>query len=281
MPKRFVYFLGTLFGLMSYHLGVRRKVVDANLDIAFGNSMSIEERQKLTKKVFINIGRMFFEVLMLNFIKQEELAEHISIEGLDELQKALDENKGVVIAGAHYGNWELLSAGISTFGTPITGYAGLQKNQLFDDAINKVRGKFGMKMINKSRSAPAQMLKALKNNGILGILGDLNVPRESLFVDFFGVKAAMGTGLATFTLLKKCPLLFIWIEPIAPLKHKGHIIRINYELSGNKDLDRQKISQLITSTLEDKIREKPEYYFWVNRRWKTRPPNEKDIDYYP
>jgi KDO2-lipid IV(A) lauroyltransferase len=278
-PQPVIVFLGRWFGLFIYYLGVRRSVVTTNLKIAFGKILSHQELKKLMKKIYANAGSIFFEILLMKFIPKEELDRYIQIDGLDILDQALEEGRGVVLFGGHFDHWELLSAGIAATGRPIYGYAGAQKNSQIDNNLNEIRHKFGLTTISKSKTATRQMLRVLWDKKILGILGDLNVPHNNLFVDFFDKKAVFGIGAPTFTVMKKTPLLFIWTTREGALKHKGHIIRLNYSLSGDQTKDVQEVAQIISYQLETIIKKHPDQYFWFNQRWKTRPPDDQERIY--
>ncbi len=279
-PKPIISFYGNVFGLLLYYFGVRRKVVGINLEIAFGKELNKRQLKQLAKENYKNISRIMFEFLLMRFIPPDDLGKYIEIEGLNILKDALKEGKGAVVAGNHFGHWELMAAGISKFLEPLHIYSGQQKNTLFDNAINDIRRKFGTVTISKSKKSAFKMMKALRNNHPLGMAGDLNVPHDNLFVDFFGKKAVVGQGLATFTLKRKAPLIFIWVVRTGPLKHRGYIKRIYYQTTPDTQTDIQNIAQLISSELEKRIRENPDQYYWINRRWKTRPPEEKDVSIY-
>ncbi|MCP4751550.1 MAG: hypothetical protein GY866_11700 [Proteobacteria bacterium] len=274
LPKAWVPRLGIGFGLFMYYLGVRKSVVMKNLEIAFGEELSLAERKTLRKKTCKNIGCTFFELLLMNFITPESLGNYIEIEGLDILKEAVGEGKGVILAGNHFDHWELMSAGICTLGLPSYIYTGQQSDSMFDEAINRIRRRFGATTISKSKAATIEMMRILKKNNILGLAGDLNVPSDRMFVDFFGVKASIGQGLSSLALARKAPLLFVWCTRKGPLKHQGHIVRLKYTISGNRDEDANNLAQLVSAELEKVIRRHPEQYWWFNRRWKTRPPGE-------
>ena len=280
IPLLWVYKVGIGFGLFCYHMGIRKSVVDKNLEIAFGDSLSLDERQILCKKTFKSIGAVMFEVLLMRFISKDRIGDFIQLEGVELLKEALSENKGVIMVGSHFGNWELLSAAISTFGAPIHGYAGMQKNPLFDEDLNQIRQKFGTVTISKSKTATLEMMKSLKEGKVLGIVGDLNVPNRNLFIPFFGKPAAIGTGFSTFAAKRKTPILFIYNTRQAPLKYKGCIKRIYFESTGTLEQDIIAITELYIKELEKIIKQYPDHYFWVNRRWKTRPKDEIGEDIY-
>ncbi|MDT8445260.1 MAG: hypothetical protein RRB13_00020 [bacterium] len=265
---------GRALGGWLWRRGLRRKVVDRNLELAFGDQMNAEELEALSLACYRNMTSHIFEFLKLASWPPELLDQLIELEGVEALQAGIDEGQGVVIAGAHFGHWELLSAGISHLVYPVAAYAGKQTNELVDHRINQIRTRFGMKAISKSPRSNREMLQIIKDQGVLGLLGDLNVPHQFLFVDFFGLKAAAGPGLGRFVVKAKCPLFYIWITREGPAKHKGHIRRLDYELTGDTVADTARIAQLYFDQLEEKIRLHPDHYFWFNRRFKTRPPEE-------
>jgi len=276
LPKSCLPAFGRGFGTFLHLVGLRKNVVTTNLQIAFGASKSSEEIAALCRLTYRNIGSNMFEFFMLERVSPEELGNYVTLEGAEILEAALTEGKGVVMAGGHFGHWELLSAALNRFVRPFYGYAGKQDNPLFDEWINEIRAKFGMKTISKSKGATREMLKVLKNNEVLGILGDLNVPNRNLFVEFFGLQAAVGEGLATFVVKGKRPLLFNWIHRLGPLTHHAVIERLDYQLTGDDAADVARVAQLIMTRLQHNIEAFPDHYFWFNRRFKTRPLAEKE-----
>ncbi|MBU3918226.1 hypothetical protein KKA14_22065 [bacterium] len=279
-PNRIVPKLASGFGLLLYYLRVRRKVVSKNLSIAFSDELSEVELKKICKNTYKNVGESVFELLLMRYLSPEKINEFITIEGMNILESAVKLGRGVVIAGNHFGNFELLAAGISSLGVPIHLFTGEQKNTRIDTAVNEIRQKFGSITISKSKTAAFEMMKVLRNKKVLGLAGDLNVPHDNLFIDFFSKKAVVGQGLAMYTLKCKTPLIFTWCVREGPLKHRGYIKRLDYQITGNNQVDMLNISQMISSQLEEIIRKYPDQYFWLNRRWKTRPPEEKGMPVY-
>lgn len=279
LPRKFIAFLAVCFGLFLYYSGARKKVIDTNLEIAFGNTLDSKALKTIRKKTCINAAIVAFEFIYLKHLKLNQLTDYIELSGLELLDEALLEGKGVIIAGNHFGNWELISGAISHLGRPMHMFTGMQKNLLIDNAINDIRRKFGTVTIPKAKSAAFDMMRALKNNNPLGMAGDLNVPHDNLFVNFFGKKAVVGQGLATFAIKRKAPLLFIWSVRESPFKYKGYLKRIHYKITGDQQQDQERLAQSISDELEDKIRQYPDQYFWFNRRWKTRPADDPDHVY--
>lgn len=280
LPKSFLHPIGVGLGLLIYYLRIRRQVVIKNLTVAFGSEYNKKQRHSLARAVYKNTACVLIEFLYMSFILPEQISDYFEIEGLDIMKEAVNEDKGVVLASGHFGNWELMSAALCTSGYPFYVYAGQQKNQLIDDVINSIRTRFGQITISKSKTAPFEMLRALKKKNILGMAGDLNVPHDNLFVDFFGKKAAVGQGLATYALRCQTPLIFIWNVRTGPLMYSIHIERLEYKTTGDSSKDVENVTQKFIGALEDRIRMYPDRYFWFNRRWKTRPADDKSENLY-
>jgi Kdo2-lipid IVA lauroyltransferase/acyltransferase len=280
IPKTLLPALGSTLGSLLYYLRVRRTVVATNLEIAFGNEWTAVERSRICRNTYRHFGRVALEVLLLHQLSREELPEYIKIEGIEVLHRAASEGKGVVIAGNHLGHWELLSAGLAVFGSPFHVYAGRQRNALFDVALNRIRQRFGVTVISKSKTATIEMMRVLKRNGIVALAGDLNVPNDRLFVDFFGRKAAVGRGFGVLTAQRNSPLLFVWCVRESALRYRGYIKRIDYQVPVDRSATPSVIAQAFTNELQRIIRRYPDQYFWFNRRWKTRPAEEGDTDPY-
>jgi len=271
--------VGRWFGRTLYRLGLRRNVVLRNIELAFKDK-SKTEQEAIALSCYQNISSNLFELLKMGTILPQDLNQFIEFEGEEILKEAYLENKGVVIAGSHFGHWELLSAGICQHIRPFHAFTGKQTNPLIDQRVNQIRDSFGMLGIAKSSNSNKEMLLTLRNKEQLGILGDLNVPHQNLFIDFFGIKAAAGAGLGRFVSRTKCPMVFIWITRKSATRHVAHFKRIDYELSGDTAVDTQNITQLYFNQLEENIRAYPDHYFWFNRRFKTRPQSEDGLHLY-
>ncbi|OGG94582.1 MAG: hypothetical protein A2527_05190 [Candidatus Lambdaproteobacteria bacterium RIFOXYD2_FULL_50_16] len=268
--------IGRGFGLFLFYTGLRRPVVERNLEIAFPEA-SHAWRYRTARACYANMGSHLMEFLALSKLRPEDLGQLVDIEGGEELKAALAQGRGVIMAGSHFGHWELLTATMSTFIHPLSAYAGRQANLQVDQAINQLRAKFKALPIGKSETSNREMLQCIKDKGVLGLLGDLNVPHKHLFIDFFGIKAAAGLGLGGFVEKFKQPLFYAWITRESAYRHKAHFRQLDYSLTGDKEADRAAIVQLYFKALQAEIEARPDHYFWFNRRFKTRPSSEDEM----
>ncbi len=128
--------------------------------------------------------------------------------------------------------------------------------------------------------AAREMLQLMKSGGTLGILVDLNtLDREAVFVDFFGIKAA-----TTFTVAKLALRTGAAVVPVfAPWDNsrKKFVVRIDepvsFERSDNENENILRLTQAFTRVVESYVRQYPDQWLWIHRRWKTRPPDEPAI----
>ena len=267
---RFGKGLGTLF----YYLDRRhRKVALENLKTAFGSEKSPEDIKKMARSCFQNVGISIAEVIRLGKLDEEELLKNISVEGMEHYREAIKKGRGLVFIGAHFGNWELLAVVISLLFQK--GYAVARKfdNPYIHQRVEKIRKLRGNQLINKN-DAFWEMIKLLKKGELVGVLMDQNVAqREGVFVPFFGRPACTNKGLAMIVLKTKTPMIPIFmvrlsngthrviVKPEIPLIQTGHL----------KNDVRQNTSQ-ITLAIEQMVRQYPDQWLWMHRRWKTQEP---------
>jgi len=141
------------------------------------------------------------------------------------------------------------------------------------------RAKFGNRQFYKSDSAK-EVLKALRAGESVGVLPDVNVlPNEGIFVPFFGVPACTTSGVARLAMKANAlifPMFAIWEEARKKyIVHSGN--PIEPANSGDKESDIVVTTAAFTAEIEQIVRRFPEQWLWIHRRWKTRPPGEKEL----
>jgi len=260
-----------LYGLLYHGLRICRKIVSINLKIAFPK-LTDQERKSIERSNYKWFARFCMELLHMDNWKgrTSEIAICMNLETLDN---ALKENKGVLLVSGHFGNWEIIPPTLAELGYSITMYVGRQTNPLTNELQNSSRSNFGIETIDKGKMATLQLGRALAANKIIAMLIDQNDNKSDLFVEFFGKLASSSKGTAAFYLLRKSPILLV-TSPIVGDHYEISFKRINFELTGEQKKDLQIISQKITFELEKVIKEHPEQYFWMHRRWRARPPED-------
>lgn len=253
-----------------------------NLAIAFPEK-SIDERKRILTGTFENLGRVLGELSQVHKLDRKEMAANIDFELDDESKDVYARNKtegrGILVTTGHFGNWELLVLSFAALYEPISYLARPLDNPKIDEMLNDRRTRFGNTPINKTNSATIAM-RLLKSGGILGILADVNAhPREGVFVPFFGVPACTGKGAAILAIRSNAliyPMFCVWDKQARKYRvvHGRLIEPIN---TGDRVQDIIDTTELFTAEIENVIRQYPDQWMWIHRRWKTRPPGEPEI----
>jgi KDO2-lipid IV(A) lauroyltransferase len=146
-----------------------------------------------------------------------------------------------------------------------------QTNKLVDEFMDNLRRSQGIEII-KIHNAPRGVLTAFKNNRYVALMIDQDAGRDCVFVDFFGKLASTHRGPAVFHLKTQTPLVMS-----SCIRLKGPHYRVLFEdvhlppLEGTQEEKNTQIMAHLTKLLEEKVRQHPEQYFWMHKRWKTRP----------
>ena len=262
--------------LLYYFLRICRKIVKINLEFAFPKLSSLE-RKKIARKNYRWFARFCMDVLHMDTWKGRT-SEKAYCQNPEILDNALSEKKGVLLISGHFGNWEMIPPALAEKGYKVVMYVGRQTNPLTNKLQNYARSSFGVETIDKGKRATLQMGRALAENKIIAMLIDQNDNKSDLFVNFFGKLASCSKGTAAFHLLRRSPVVLVTC-PYIDNRLEINFQRIPFELTGNQEKDIMEVAQQITSALEKVIRQYPEQYFWMHRRWRARPIQDPEKIY--
>lgn len=258
-------------GRLGYRpLGIRRKVVDANLRIGFPERDDAW-RQDIAARSYAHLAREALATLRCAPGGKAAVLAQAWLDGADLLQHAIDGGRGVIILGGHLGNWELGVATIAGSGFPLDAVARRQNNPLFDRAINQARNGFGVTCIERDR-ATRPSLESLRANRLLTLVADQDARDNGIFVPFFSRLASTPRGPAVFALRTGAPMLLMEPLRMDDGRLRVRMLPVEVELSGDADSDAYAITAAYARTLEASVRSAPEQYLWHHRRWKTSPP---------
>lgn len=271
-PEPLALGLGSTLGwLAGSILRVRRGVVDDNLRRAFPVA-SPAWRRRVARACYRHLGRESVMTFRLSGASPEHIRTITEVDGIKELQAALAEGRGVVVATGHLGNWEMGAAAVAARGVPVDAVVQVQRNQRFDRELRQAREGLGIHVMSK-QSAPRGVLTSLRRGRLAALVADQNVRRAGIFVDFFGVPAATAKGPAVFALRTGAPL---WAGAALRVPGRGARYRVvlrpvEVALTGDHEEDVLRLTRAHTALLESWVRDAPGQYFWQHMRWKTRP----------
>lgn len=277
IPFRFLHvFAGLLVFLFYPFLGKLRKRIKNNLSFAYPELKGKE----LKKFLFANLQhnfRVFLEVMqMRKFRKKQFLEKHIEFE--PEALKVMERPKGVTVVGVegHFGNWELAIPFYAHFGYRVCFVAKHLSNPYVDWLLHRRRKKYGGEIYYMEDT---KTLIALARQGeVLGLVADQDAGKDGIFVPFFGRKASTFRGPALLAFMGKARFFLCTIT----YQGKGKYFLKTKILSEKASLENfnsrqeafEKLTELWVKALEEEVRKNPVQYFWVHRRWKTRPEGE-------
>jgi KDO2-lipid IV(A) lauroyltransferase len=279
LPPSTAMSAGKVLGTIAFFFaGNLRKTGLRNLELAFPEK-SLEERQTILKGCFLNLGRVLGLFSQLSNRSAESLRNLIAPEGVGNLEEAKAEGNGLILFTAHLGAWELTSFGLSLIGHPFSFLVRRIDNPEVEKLVDEVRMRFGNQTMDKLAAARS-MLKILRSGQTLGLLLDLNVlDEEGIFVDFFGVPASTNfitAKLALRTGSAIIPVFAPWDE-----EKKKFLLqvqpRVSTELTGDEETDVRRLTEQLSRIIENEIRNYPDQWLWIHKRWKTRPPGEPSI----
>ena len=255
-------------------LRVRRKVVMDNLSQAFPEK-SEKELLSIAKRTYQNIAKMAFEFVRFPVMSKKEVLSLYSLQGQEDLEKILKRGHGGVMVAGHFGNWELLGAALAQMGCPISVVVGDQHNRLVDEMMNRHRMLMGIKIIHMG-AAVRGVIRTLRNNEFVALLSDQDAGPQGVFVDFFGRKSSTHQGPAVFALKTGAPIVFGSAIRLPGGRHRivGEVL-FHDHLKGVTQENIHELTQAHTKLLEKMILAYPDHWFWMHRRWKTVPPDEK------
>ncbi len=274
-PRKFCLALGRKLGLLFFLCDKRRRhIAISNLSFALGKNHSPKSLKSIARSSFSHFGEVLMDFIKFSTLKEHTKSRLINVEGAEHIQNALKEKKGALLFTGHFGNWEIAPYFVSRLG-PLKVMARPLDNVFLEKELLQMRLDLGEEVIYKHKAA-RDVLRALRENTMVAILIDQNVlDSEAVFVDFFGKAAATTPGLATFHLRTQAPIIPVFSIPTSA--HTFHIKilpPVKISLSGDREQDVLKITQICTKIIENQIRDNPKCWLWFHNRWKTRPESE-------
>jgi KDO2-lipid IV(A) lauroyltransferase len=274
IPKAHLLFWGKLLGNLLYYLAISwRRIVRRNLKFAYAR-LSPKQIQRQEKHIFQHFGISILELLQMTCFSKNDVLTNLHVEGQEILIEALARKKGIVLISAHLGNYEMAWQFVPCYlGQPITGVAKKLRNVHVDRLIHNIRTHFGNRIIYKKGALP-DMIQTLRQGEIVAILMDISRRFEGVEVNFFGHRATATPAAALLGLRCKSPI----IPAFCHRDTTGRLIvqvepPVEIQRTGDLRSDLQTNTQLISDRVERAIRNYPEQWNWMLKRWKEFYPD--------
>ena len=250
----------------------RRNIAIENLNYSFPEKTKIEIKN-IAKKSFQSIAITFLEFFAFNSFSINKIKNMLDFdEGLDLITKSKTENQGMLFVSGHLGNWELIAYAVGMFvNFPITIIVKPQANEIVDRKLNKIRTAKGNKIVSMYNAAKT-IIAEIKSGNVIALLVDQAATKSfDVFVDFFGRPASTFKVVAELTLRYKIPLIMGFAIRKPNGMYKVELVEIEHS---DLDFSKENILELTkrhTKHLENIIRQYPEQWAWMHKRWKHTP----------
>jgi len=272
LPLGWVRALGTLVGWVLYVLAVpRRRVVMRNLALCFPDR-PVRERRRWARQTFVYFAQAWFDRSWLWNARPETVRSRLRLTGaVHELQGRAPT---VIFAPHFYG----LDAGGTALnqqlGRPMVSIYTPQRNPALDKWLHDGRRRFGQLQLFYRDEGVKPIITALRAGELLYLLSDMNFgPEESIFVPFYGVPAATVPSLSRFARLGRARV----VPVTARMTPQGYDIEVHPAWENFPSADVEADTARMNRWLEQVINTMPAQYYWVHKRFKTRPPGEPGV----
>jgi len=230
---------------------------------------------RTARGVYAHLGRVLVDVAWMARRGREEIVGLLDVEGREHVQAALEAGRGIVFTTAHIGNWELCGVAHGWNYAPMSVVYRPLDNPLLDRRLAVLRQRSGNVAIDKRR-ALGQLLRRLRRGEAVALLIDQNVQeQDGIFAGFFDRPAATTTSAALLHLKTGATLMggFTRLGPDGRYRMR-YEAPIRVEPSGDRERDVARITQALNDMIEGWVREVPEQWLWIHRRWHTQPGSE-------
>lgn len=267
LPIKAAISFGEALGSAVYYcVPIRKRMVLNNLAIAFKNEKSTREIKKICRGCYENLGMSLIEFLRYPGYTRENFFEYVKIENEEYLKSSLLKGNGVIIIAGHFGNWELSAATVGLRGYPLSQVSKNLHNYYLNRVVLKYRNGKNINVIGVKMEV-REIIRILKQNGVVGIADDQEARQHGLWVDFLGEEALTARGPVVFARKLGSPIV-----PCFIVREKD---KITHRLIFEKPIivgslgDAEYLSQF-NQLLGQYVKMFPEQYFWLHDRWRTK-----------
>ena len=272
LPLPLLARLGQGVGELLYRVArARRHIVLVNLRLCFPE-LSEAARRRLARAHFHVAGRSLLERGLLWWASAERLRRLVRVEGDAHLTTLLAQGRPVILLAPHFVGLDMGGTRMTLDVDMVSIYAR-QKNRVFDRWLYHGRSRFGDQRLLSRQDGVRGTVKAMKAGRAFYYLPDMDYGRkDAIFVPFFGVPAATITGLARLARLAGAAVVPC-VTRMLP-GGQGYRVEVGEAWADFPGDDVVADTQRMNAWIESVVRTMPEQYYWVHRRFKTRPPGE-------
>lgn len=286
LPEHTTYRLGRSLALLTWNCFPRwRRTSQRNLELFYESMPEAQrptpaEMRAIARQAAVNLGYHTMEFIRMGRLPVAQALQMVVEEqGIEHYFDALKLGRGVIGLAMHYGNWEMSGCYLSQRVKPVHAVGKEQRDDFFTRIVFPWRTKYGVRNIYAGDKVNSAILRALKDNHILGLLADQNGGQRGTFAPFCGRLASTVQGPAALALKTGAPILLTLCVRLGPGRLR-FVVKPPLDVSNLPEDKQQALLELMArmnATYEAVIREDPTQWLWGHKRWKTRPPGEPGL----
>ena len=272
LPLALLAPLGVGLGAVLYRVGKRRRrIAQTNLALCFPE-LDAAAREALARAHFAVLGRSIFERSLLWWSSPHRLRRLIRVVGAEKIAELRDAGRPVILLAPHFVGLDAGGIGIAMRFDSLSMYSA-QKNPVFDRLLLRGRKRFGDQLLLSRQDGVRSSIKAMRAGRSFYYLPDMDFGRrDAVFVPFFGVEAATITGLSRLARAAGAAVLPC-LTRVLP-GSGGYLVEVGAAWDDFPTDDVSADSARMNAFIEAAVRAMPEQYYWVHRRFKTRPEGQ-------
>ena len=228
------------------------------------------EAEKIARESMKRFGRMIVEVMRFPLLNSENIGDLVKVEGLEHIESAHAEDRGIVMCTGHFGNWELLGGSLALRGFPMISITRKQNNGAMDRFINEYRAMVGQKLAyNRGTNSLLAISKMLRDKNCVGILYDQDTNDDGVKIELFGKSCIIPYGPAALSRTYGSPIVPVFLHNnedgtcTAKFYPKFHTPKTK-----DREADFYAATEQLVRILEEEIKADPAMWFWTHDRWK-------------
>ncbi len=278
LPRCAVLSMAWMGGRLGFLLDRRGRAIGlANLEVAFRKTKSSAEKNRILRQSFITMTRTLLDVIWFGTFSKRRLKKYVR---LDDSMRPLLCDKNQICITAHFGNWETVGQMMAQQGFPLYSIAMPVKNPAVNQLLIKRREITGQKIIPRE-GALRKLLNILRNNGKTAFLIDQNTEEAQggIWADYFGLPVPVTPAPAALAAKTNSE---IFIGFCAPQPGGHYLVYVTQAISPPSESTPEAIQTLTQKTLtaiESAVREHPEHWLWMYKRWKIKKPGDPSAEY--
>jgi Kdo2-lipid IVA lauroyltransferase/acyltransferase len=260
--------LGALMSIFDRH---RYRVALNNLEVAFGDQLSIEDRRKIARESFQHFARTMLDLLWSPGLTLENFSRYIELQNFEETARGTGPERSIMIACYHYSNFEWLSLACGFLDLKGTIISQEFKNSLLDPIFKKLREQSGHELIPRERGL-IRLYKVLRRKGRTALLVDLTVPpsQGAVVIDCFGLKTSVTSAHAWLLEQTGVPIIPAHCEPLPDGRYR---LVFHPMIDVAVGMTHQQIAQACWNSFEPYVRKNPAPWLWMYKHWRYLPAN--------